>query len=634
MSRLTALPRWPLALPAVWVFAVAVNALGLDFVVPPLVLAGTASLLPGGRGLLDRLMLALALLFGVCCAAGLVLSLWPWHLAPLPLTGLALSTLVCVARFGHRRPRLPLPDTCELGALGAAVVVTGYLGGPYLRADLAGRVSLAMGGEDLVRHLTIFDGIGQVGGYLFLHPHAAGQYVYSGMIRYPQGSHFVAALVDAFLPHPHPGGAEAFDHFVGFHLFGYGLMTLSLLWAALWIGGRRLAEGWRWLPVVALLALLCAYSDLVADFAHGYPSEIAGIALMAQLTAVLARPLAAHRTQILLIAALLVALGFTYYLFLPGMALATLLWLAARRFRVPHRRFTVAVLATAGALALLPVAVGVFGGGQLGALNSPTSNRASRDTFAAIALVVAAVAATRAARGSPLWRGYRWPVLGMAGYIAVLGGYQRVVFGDTGYYFEKALHATQVVLTLGVGAVAALLPPPSRSPALLAASLRARLTAPLAPLLAAAAVSAALGLPVGDAPYHPVPGLTANWGRAWLSGSLTLRHLGAVSTMVAERYPPPPGGATVLLTDDPYTNYAVSLFVAALQRNAGAPISRAFYRGSIPGTSPTAISDLLTAMRAPARVVTNSPKIMAVVYQLRREHPELRLSLVDLTGGA
>ena len=66
----------PLALwvAAAWALSVGSYLLHVAWLVPVVVLLGAASLLRGGRGLLDRVVLAAALLYGAVCAAGLPLS--------------------------------------------------------------------------------------------------------------------------------------------------------------------------------------------------------------------------------------------------------------------------------------------------------------------------------------------------------------------------------------------------------------------------------------------------------------------------------------------------------------------------------------------------------------------------------
>jgi hypothetical protein len=609
-----------------WAVPLGTHALGADLLLPPAILLGTASLLRAGHSLLDRLMLALFLLLGSVCAAGLGMSVWPWGLAPVPVAGLALSALVMLGWATGRRPSLPRPSAADAACVAGAAAVALYLALPYLRAGLAGRIGLAMAGEDLARHLTVFDGIQQVGGYLFLHPDEAHRYVYSGMIRYPQGFHFVSALLDGFLPHRDATAVTAFDHLIGFHVAGYGVMTLCVAWAARWVGGRALDTGWRWLPLLVLLPALCVRGELTADFVDGYPSEVLGLALVAALVAVLARPVAGRRTQLLLVGCLLVALGFTYYLFLPGMGLAVVAWLVMRRRWLPHPAF-VAVCATAtGALALLPLAMGVLGGGQTESLKTAAGVHNSRSALVALTLIVAAGVISPAGRRASVWCRYRWIVLALLGYVFLLGAYQKVTTGHTGYYFEKSLHAALVVLLIGVGSLTALLPAPAPA----RARGRARLALALPSVLLAASVGMGLGLVRGDSPYRPMSGV-GNWGDAWVSDRLAQKRLGALTAQVVRHYAQRPPAVTMLLSDDAYANYAVSLFGAALTRDAGAPISRAFYIGRLPTASDESVRRMILATGVPVTAVVTSPRLAILIGEMQHSYPQQGIQLIDLS---
>ncbi|GAA5195692.1 hypothetical protein GCM10023322_62940 [Rugosimonospora acidiphila] len=610
-----------------WALPAATHLVGADLLLPPVVLVATASLLRAGRGLLDRLMLALFLLFGAACAGGLLLSVWPWGLAPVPVAGSALTLLAVLGTVTRRRPRLPRPTIADAASVAAAGVIALYLARPYLRSDLAGRIGLAMAGEDLTRHVTVFDGIRQVHGYLFLHSDEAQRYVYSGMIRYPQGFHFVSALLDGFLPQHDASAVTAFNHLIGFHVAGYGLMALSILWAAQWVGGRLLSSYWRWVPVVVALSALLIKGELTADFVDGYPSEIAGMALMAALIAVLARPVAARRTQLLMVGSLLVALGFTYYLFLPGMGLAAVVWLVMRRRRLPRLAFTVPVAVVAGGLALLPLAMGVLGGGQTESLKAAAGAHNSRAALIALTLAVAAGVLGAAGRCPAVWRLYRWAALSLLAFAFLLGAYQKLTTGHTGYYFEKSLHGAQVVLLIGLGSLATLLPVP------VARRARSRIALALPSLLLAASIGAGLGLVRGDSPYRPMmSGPEGNWGAAWESGRMAPKHLGALATQLIAAYRTHPGTVTLLLSDDAYSNYSVSLFAATLERNAGTPISRGFYIGRLPGASPDAIRDMILRIGVPITAVITSTRLLGVVNQLRLDDPGQRIDSIDLTG--
>src|SRR5262249_59211006 len=97
------------------------------------------------------------------------------------------------------------------------------------------------------------------------------------------------------------------------------------------------------MPVLAGVAGVLYFGDLFTLFLRGYPNELLGLALIAILTAVLARPLPGAREQIVTVTALLVGVSFTYHLFLPYAMIVVAVWAwfsrpALRR----HRRLVAA----------------------------------------------------------------------------------------------------------------------------------------------------------------------------------------------------------------------------------------------------------------------------------------------------
>ncbi|HEY2670076.1 MAG TPA: hypothetical protein VGJ07_06830 [Rugosimonospora sp.] len=612
----------------------ACHLLRADWVLPPLILVATASLMRGGQTLLDRLMLALMLLLGATCAAGLLLSVWPWGLSPPAVGALALTVLVVTGTALDRRPSLPRPRPADGLPLLAALGGVAYLGVSYLRADFGGRINRAMAGEDLGRHFSIFDSIRQMGGYLFLDPSEAGRHVYAGIIRYPQGFHFVCALLDGFLRSSTAPGTptSAFNHFLGFHTAAYGLFMLSVIWAATWIGGPLVRTGARPVVLFAFLTPFLLYTDLLANYVSGYSSEIFGLSLVAGLVAVLARPLPGIRTQILVIGALLVAIGFSYYLYLPGAALGSLLWLVHRRRHVRTRPvFTAVVAAVAGGLAVLPAALGMFVGRAAEALSARASIRDSRDLLIALTLAILAAILCRPGARPRTWLRYGLAAGGMVASAAVLGAYQAIVDGSTGYYFEKSLHAVEVALLVGVGALALLVPPPTRPRS---ATPRRHLAAALPAVLLAVAVAAGLGVVRGDSPFRPrVTATSANWGRAWATGRVIPSGAGRTVASILRNHPPRPGEITLVFTDNGLRQYDLTLFVSVLRRDGSAGIFRALYGqpDNLVDTDPSSLEALLLDIHQPVEAVAMTTTTSAFIRDMRAEHPTLGLRLVDLS---
>src|SRR5205823_10447432 len=80
-----------------WLLPFVTHLVGIDLILPPLLLLGVMSLVQGGRNVVDQFVVAVSVLFGVLCLAALGISAWPWGLHPVPFAGLASSALVTTA---------------------------------------------------------------------------------------------------------------------------------------------------------------------------------------------------------------------------------------------------------------------------------------------------------------------------------------------------------------------------------------------------------------------------------------------------------------------------------------------------------------------------------------------------------
>ncbi len=640
-----------------WLVPLATHLVGVDALLPVLVLGGTAALLRVGHSALDRLLLALALLLGATCVAGLLFSMWPWGLAPVPVAGLALTVLVGLAGLLRRRPSLPRLTRTDLLALVTATVAAGYVLRPYLAGGLTRRIMMAMAGEDLARHVSIFDAIRAMGGYAFLDPARAGQLFFPGLSRYPQGSHLTLALLDGFVRGGTGLGSpvSAFDHFIGWHTAGFGFMVLAIAWSALRVAGPVAATGARALLVLAPVFALCLFGDLVRPYLLGYTPEIVGLGLLAMLAALLARPVPARPSQAVLLGALLIGVGYTYYLFLPAALLAAGAWLVLRwRWWWRARGWFAGTAVVAGALAVVPIVAGVVFGGQTQLLRASGCTPTSRDLLVAFALLVAAGLATGHGLRRPAWRSYLCPVAGAAVVAAGIGGYQTVHDGGTGYYYEKNLTALLVVLLVGLGAALRLVPPPRRYPldrpgarpangrpgTRLANRLRGALSGPALPVaLLAAALAAALGAAVGLAPYRPAGTLVQrNPGRAWFAGAAAPARLSQLTARVLAEVPNQPGQLTLVFTGTGFPSYLVTLFVATLERNSGPALSRSLYGdGSEPGSPmldniPANQEHLLAMLGVPVNAVATTPEMVTFIQRVQADHPSAQIRLYDLSA--
>jgi hypothetical protein len=616
-------------LAAAWLVPLLAYAVGVAWVLPPLVLLGTASLLRAGRTLLDRFVIASALLVGAGCAAGLAWSVWPWGLHPVPVAGTALTALVAIAAVTGRRPALPRPAAFDGVALGVALAVTGVLALPYLRAGaLAGRLGYAIVGEDNARHLGAFEAIRASGGYPFAAPRHGGAAAPDMMIYYPQGFHLLAGTLDGFVRSSTAPvfGPSALYHYLGWLLAAFTLLVLCTVWAAAHVGGRQLDLPRR-VGVAGFVAAAFLGSELARLVVYGYPGQTLGTALFVVLAAVVCRPLAQVRTQLALVACLLIGIAFTYWFLLPVAGVVALAWLGRDRRAIRRHPAALAVAAvTAVVVAAVPPLLSMRGAGITGehlTVGGPIWAR--YDALIALAGLVAAGLVSRGGRRSRVWRSYAAVLTAAVAFAAGIAAYSLSQGTEPRYYYGKALQLVLVVLFIGVGAVALLLPAPWRS----AAGTTAAATA----VLLAVAAAGASGVFFGQGMYQqPFGERSATWAGAWVRGQLDRPAEGRLVARAYAAYPPLPGTLTALVADDPRASYRGTLFLASLQGTArdSAP---GFYQ--LPFHEPARTEWLLQRVRGKVRLVTEDAAAAAAVDRALANHPEWRnrVMVVPLPAG-
>lgn len=619
--------RWAAGwLAGAWLIPVLTHLLSADWLLPPLVLGLTAGLLRGGRTLLDRLMLASALLIGTLCAAGLLFTAWPFGFHPVPIAGTALTVLGAISVFTGRRPRLPRPALTDGITAGAALAVAAYVAMPYVRTDSTGRLAMMVaGGEDASRHVTVFDTLRRLGGFAYWQTPQQVPDLYEILRYYPSGWHLSAGVLDSFVRSSTDTGSmvSAMDHFLWFFLAGYGLLALAIIWGAQWIAGPLLGP-WR-LPLVAFLVVQLIYSDIPVMVIFGFPSEIFGLAQLALLAAVLVRRPSSPREQMVLIGALVVGIGFSYELFLPSAVLAAGAWLLYRRRLVlAHLRFALVVGAVSGVLALVPITLGMLYGrhGDLVQQPGPVMP-ASRAFLITMGLVLAAAVITLALRRLRVWRMYLLVVVAALALPVALQAYGLLRGGDVPYYFEKGLHSVLIVSLAGLGAVALLVAPHTarlRGRRLLAASVPA--------VLVSAAVGVGGGVVLDDMPSKP--GVAENMARTWHAGQ-PVKTTGAWAKTLMDlnrKYPPSPDATTVVLGEGFYVTYTSSIFFSMLQRTSGVT-DKVLYRGAgLWSDNPEDIAESLARPGVPIRLIVLSPKSDPVVEEIRRARPDMPLEVL------
>jgi hypothetical protein len=624
--------RWRRSVPvaaglvAAWLVPLGAQLLHVDWILPPLVLLGVASLLRTRGSLLDRLLLALLLLLAATAAGGLVLTVWPWHLQPVATAGTALSALVVLAAVLRRRPSLPLRlPGADRVILGLTALATLSVLWPFRGLDRAGRLGIQAAGGDLASHFSIVDGIRHFGGYLFLHSRAeTTASVWDGLRSYPQGLHMVGALLTNFADSTDgaPSTLPGLDTFVWFDPATYILFCLCVLWAM-----RRLAgpgvRALAFLPVGALVTAYLLWSDSILMMWMGYWPEIAGLAQFAVLVAVLARPLSRIREQVMVVAALLVSICFTYYLMLPVAAVLTVLWLLwHRRTVLGARWYTLAVLiVAAGFAAVMPVesltAVSasdrLLTGGSI-----PVPEARMLTTFG---LLAAAGYALTWSRRSPAWWLGMLAVPFSLGLVGAIGLYQEHGQGQVGYYYYKAVHVALLAFLLGLAPLSRLISPYLTRTGRVPARKRARMVAAsLALTLAAIAASA---------PFVP------SFGRSYLERELAWDWVGKAAVRVVEQVPAQPDTVTVIWGGRPYAYGAqTSHWANVLWRTNGVSWRGQLWVAYQPTTGALPVAEIEKFVRqsAPYRVrfVTDNQALVASIQALRGQHPELPLEVVDI----
>ncbi|MGI5520988.1 hypothetical protein ACQEUX_08535 [Micromonospora sp. CA-259024] len=620
---------------ACWLVPLAAYAVHALWLLPPVILLGTASLLRSGRRLLDRLVLALALLAGLTCAAGLLFTVWPWGLHPVPVTGLTLTGLALAALLSGRAPRLPRPRWSDLVPLTAAALAGGYLATPYLRANGFGqRLNLAMIGEDNARHPALFDVIGRLGGYLFVDPDTAREHIFSGLIHYPQGWHLTIALLDGFQNPGHtPTGPALLDHYIVWCLAAFAMLVLALIWAAHHVAGPL--HPLRRLVLVIAVAALILGTELPRLLVAGYPSETFGLSLAAILIALIARPLHRLREQLLLVGALLIGIGFSYYLFLLPTGVMVLCWLIADRRRLRTRPGTAAMVAvlTAG-LAPLSAVIGVLVAGQNEALAAPGGPPAA-ETYSTVlglgALVVAAVLVP-SNLGESTWRRYLVALTVALLFCASMAAVNLAIGTQPAYYFGKTAHLLVLVLIVGTPALARLLPVPSRSTD--SEPRRRRITAALPAVATATLVTlvvlAGTGLIGATGGYFHRSASNDTWATEWVKRDPRVITRPASVTAVAARVYPPLAGTVTLVVDKWGAHgYRESVFLSAIQSTSGQTESGIYFATF---EEPARTAEILRRTPRPLRLIVADPAAQRAIDGILAVNPSLRdgLTVVPL----
>jgi hypothetical protein len=636
------------AVAVAWLVALGAHLARLDALTLVLVVAGTGLHLRGAGSPLDRLVLALGLLGGLTCAGALALSLWPGHLRPQLLGGLALTGLVVLSAVRGGLPGLPRRQDstgrqyltgrrwrADLAVLVPAGVIGYLFARPTLDASLPVRLGTVIRGEDLARHFAMFDTIRRVGGYAFLHRSAASGSIAPSDLAYPQGAHLLAAVVENFLTSSAGAGSPiaAMSHFLYYDELNYLFLALAVLWSARRLAGPGI-RALAFLPVAGLCVGYLLFGSLITMYTYGFFAEIAGLAFLALLTGVLVRPLPDTREQVLVVAAVVVAIGYCYYILLPVAAVAVLAYAVVYRRRLLGRPVLVGAVALGGGAAclVLRVAAGDEQALSLGLLVQDFGVvRVQRGPVLALAvLVVFGVAAIR-----PWWRApaARIAAVGTAGAAALacgVGLYERDEVGRTLYFFEKSMHTVIVLLLITSGAAAAVV---QRLLDALALRTRAGLAAG-ALALALLPVTALGGLDwdpqqQAGAEFHD-PAYGTSPGRLLTDGQLPVVQP-AAAAIAAARAVPDPGGRITLIATNRQTDNLATFYAWMLQRDYG----RTWWVYPKTFTMRSAWDYQTYIQSQPAqrfRVLSDNRGILDALRDLAARRPDLGLEVDNLPG--
>lgn len=602
--RRTRAARVAAALVLAWLVPLAAHPARLDAALPLVVLAGTMAIQRGATGVFDRFVLACAQLFGAACVFGLALTLWPGHLHPTLVAGVALTVLVIIAAATGRfaRPGRARADWL-LAASFAGVAVVSLV--PYAARDLGGRLGLPLAGEDIARHYLLYDVIGRTGGYLFMRPEALRPFVpdeeLDGIANYPQGLHFAYAVLGRFVSSStgRTSAGAAVDVMVWLLVATFLLLALAVLWAVRRLAGPGTPPA-RQLPALLLAAAWLVLGDPVTVLSRGYPNELAGLACAAVLTAIVARPLARVGEQTVTVALLLVGVSFSYPLFLPYAGLAALWWVArARLWRFWWGWLTAALVAAVTAIGPL-TAMAASSGSQL--LLNGTARVVDRPATAALLVLALFAVVLRRGLRAPSHRAALFG-LGVAFALAAgLGLYQTATIGRPVYYFDKLLHLLIVVSLCALGGLARFLPG-------VGAAARVAIALPIV---------AALAVAGGEWHATPVaPGVKLALGKDRGSPEAARDAL-----LMARMFPDGGGAVNVDLMGGPWRNWSATLGAAALQHNYRyfPAWSRLLYPGSAGQASTMAdLERLVQQSPVPIRFFVHDPEASMLVVDA--EHP-------------
>jgi hypothetical protein len=559
-------------LAASWLVPVLTHLAGADILLLLLLVIGAGSLLRAGDTLLDRLMITVALLIGLAMPAGVLFTVWPWGMDPVPVAGGAFTVLVAVAWFTRRRPALPrrLQGT-DLALLAGAAASCWVVWTPTRGKSTDLALIFTSAREDRFNHYSLFDTIHRLGGFTWFQQAHAQVSTSPPMDLYPPGMHYLYALLDTFVrSDTNPGpGLDTYHRYNVYTILGYGFLTLCVAWGARWVAGPWVL-GWRRTGLVVLVATMLTIGQMTTLFWQGFDAEVFGLAVMALAIALIVRPPRNPREQVLIAAALVIGASFAYVIYVIVVAIAVVLaaWHYRRRL-LAIRWFTLGTLVVAAPFAALPVLMPRIKGYNENKQLLAWGGIIPFNRFLAVglALVVISSLATRTGRRLPQWWIMAELHVLMAVVLLAFGYYQHEKLGYLSYYWEKLLHAAFVVTLVGIGALALFLNPAPNT-----GKVRTDWRAQALPSLGigAAALVLAGGLPLGSptwSNWHLGP--NTQWGQIWMKGDIRSPYATAAAVLHRRGYLGD-GTATVVIAGNVgHDNRHLSILEGVLNRDHG-----------------------------------------------------------------
>jgi hypothetical protein len=644
---------WPLgAIAAGWLISGLATVAHVDLILLPLLVVAVSSVLRAGRNVVDRLMLSTFLVAGALVVAGLLFSLWPWGLMPFPVAGFLFTTVAIVAWLSKRRPRLPRGFAfSDLVILGTGVFVFLAEVRPLRRTDRLDWFTFTATSEDRAAHFALFDTIHRLGSYPFLDQAAARVSLQSpAEASYPTGSHFIFAIIDIFArstTDPGPAIAE-FNRYFFLVLAAFAFLVMSIVWAARWIL-VPLVNGWRLFAAVSTISAILLGGPLMLLVNAAFDSQIVGITVVALTVAIAIRPPASLEERIVLFGAGIILITYSYFLYLPLVAIAAVasLWVD-RRFLRHAWRPIVASAAVVAAISVIPLYFAFTSTLDWNAqtIADGATIQIPHSTIIAVTIASLAVLVTPTGGRFRRTKVIRLLISALAAMIVLFGIYQVARLGRTSYYFDKLLVGYLVIGIICSATLVMFLNPLTTRDR---GSRRTRLREVSLGIVAAALAFTMI------AGFGIIPGISKTLAGEWATTSLgkwySVMQPHTVATdasddlrIIAKQGMLADGTPTLFLVSNlAYENWRVTFYGAALNRINGAIQDSVNSVIKMPtGGTPMkqesldqALGELeqtLAHSKVPLRIVVRDRATADAIAEALAARPDLHATVVLLTG--